>query len=501
MSAQLSADRPTIKILIYTDDPEVTPTEDLSAFFGLGSMLARLKAHEPAFAKIDPIWVSRNSDFTKPPDNKIHDVLKREVDKTGEPFDEIWFFGIQQANTERFSQASLRGGPDTELDEDEVKALTEWMDAKSVGGGVLMTGDHSNAVPPKRIFNADGPCKDNSADAVLLGLGRAIGRCVPRAGQLRKWEGLPTNNSNESNNTIVGAGLQTDPRPQVLRLEKFDANGDPDPNGDHHHPLFFYKDDQFIQVFPDHGHEGEVIIPQDIDFNDDVWRGIKPQAVALSTNSRNNESLTAVATYDGDRAGLGRIVADSTWHHYMNLNLVGFPHPAPVGSDSDQIGQFYANLAVWLAPLKKRQQMAQSLYWRLARFTYVVEPKTDAESLGQTASSILSRVASRCEIHQLLNVFAPAQQSALNAARAELGISPQTTQAMALGNVLTSYHDAMTRAETVDDENELQPVEAATLIDAAFTTTLETQKTTLQSTLNLMGGAGNPKLDEKGNSQ
>ena len=494
MSAQLSADKPTIKILIYTDDPEVSPTEDISVFFGLGSMLARLKAHEPAFATIKPTLVNRRSVLLQPADNKINDVLKREVDNTGEPFDEIWFFGIQQANTEKPSQAGVPGGPDSELDEDEVKALTEWMDAEiSVGGGVLMTGDHSSALPPKRVFNADAPCKDNSADATLLGLGRAIGRCVPRAGMLRKWEGLPTSNSNESNNTIVGAaGLQSDPRPQVLRLEKVDANGDPDPNGDHH-PLFFYGEDQFIQVFPDHAHEGELIIPQDIDFNDNVWRKIKPHAVAFSTNNRNNESLNAIATYNGDRASLGRIVADSTWHHYMNLNLLGFPHPAPAGSDSDQIGQFYANLAVWLAPLKKRQQMAQSLYWKLARFTYLVEPKTDAASLGQTASSILSRVASRCEIHELLNVFAPEEHIALNAARAELGISPQTTHAMALGNVLTSYHDAMTRAEMADDPNEVAPMEPATLINAAFTTTLETQKNTLQSTLDLMGGAGNPK--------
>ena len=29
------------------------------------------------------------------------------------------------------------------------------------------------------------------------------------------------------------------------------------------------------------------------------------------------------ATYDGHRADVGRVVCDSTWHHFVNVNLTG----------------------------------------------------------------------------------------------------------------------------------------------------------------------------------
>jgi hypothetical protein len=54
-----------------------------------------------------------------------------------------------------------------------------------------------------------------------------------------------------------------------------------------------------------------------------------------------------VIAYDGSIAGVGRIVADSTWHHHMNVNLKGFP---PGDSMIAQFARFYVNLAVWLSP-------------------------------------------------------------------------------------------------------------------------------------------------------
>ena len=31
----------------------------------------------------------------------------------------------------------------------------------------------------------------------------------------------------------------------------------------------------------------------------------------------------AISAYDGDPAGVGRIVCDATWHHFVNINLNG----------------------------------------------------------------------------------------------------------------------------------------------------------------------------------
>ncbi|HEU4714179.1 MAG TPA: hypothetical protein VFS76_21610 [Pyrinomonadaceae bacterium] len=89
MAAQLVAQKPTIKILLYTDNPAM---ENNDAFFGLQSMNERLLSHAPRFAKLQTTIVCRSSSDANHADNKINVVLDREVQQTGQPFDEIWFF-------------------------------------------------------------------------------------------------------------------------------------------------------------------------------------------------------------------------------------------------------------------------------------------------------------------------------------------------------------------------------------------------------------------------
>jgi len=88
--------RPTIKILLYTDDPGIAtklPVGD----FGLGQMINLLKAHAPAFADLGIRWESRYPSGSNHADNKIHVLLEKE-ERTGHTFDQIWFFGIHQVN-------------------------------------------------------------------------------------------------------------------------------------------------------------------------------------------------------------------------------------------------------------------------------------------------------------------------------------------------------------------------------------------------------------------
>lgn len=478
MSAQLSADKPTIKILLYTDDPQISQSNDLGEFLGLGSMIERLHQHAPAFADLKTKWVSRSSDH--PFDNKLNVVLARELE-TGQPFDEIWFFGLHQANREKFSLGAFRGGQYSELDATEVAALQQWMSTADAfqGGGILMTGDHANATPSKLIASPDSPCGDTAIGAKFLGLGRAIGRCVPRAGLLRKWEGPPTFEEKDSFSTIANSGYQLDDVPQELRLRPVNLDGDPDSNGQPH-PLFFYKPGKFIKSFPDHAHEGAVIIPED--FDGEVWPSgpkgqTRPHVVAFGRDKRRDDELNLVATYNGDLASVGRIVAHSTWHHYMNLNLSGFPHPGPIGSISDQIGQFYANLAIWLAPRSKRSQMARAMCWRLAEYTLLLEGRADPESIGDLANSVLSKVASPCEIHELLQVLSPMEHGGLPAA-ATAGDSDEPSRELFLGVVLDAYHEVMVK----DDDEDLTHVDGAAaagpdeLIELAFRRTFDEQE-------------------------
>lgn len=486
----LRVEIPTIKILLYADDPEdVTPSAAKGMPFGLGLMLAHLKAHEPASAHLLVKYVCRYSPTNPQTVNKIHDVLERERLVTKQPFDQIWFFGLHQVNLSTGSQALFEGGPENELDADEVKALREWMLADeaegSPGGGVLVTGDHSNESPKNADPGGNPLCPDPGGEADFLGLGRALGRCVPRAGLLRKWEGDPTNFPGSSLNTVESPGNEFDEKPQRLILRNVNELGEPDPQG-HPHPLFYYKPGEFIDVFPDHSHEGAVIMPET--FDPAVWPpGLDggerplPHVVACGVNQRTSEQIPLIAAYHGDRAGVGRVVADSTWHHYFNFNLRGLPRPATEGSDADRIGQFYANLAVWLSPRGKRLTMALAIFWQLAKYTMRLErvpgdPEPEL-TLGRAAYNVLSQVASPCETYELLQAVTPPRYGALNFPQGVLVLSHLPSRELLLGSIMCSYHEEMLRADSADGS--YQPLGGAEVIASGFTRAFKFQSAKL----------------------
>ena len=469
----LAAPVPTIKILLYTDDPDdVVPYEDDRKDLGLFKMLEHLKAREPASAKFSTKWVSRNSSNQTHADQKLHDGLEAER-QTGHPFDEIWFFGIHQANKRKFSNGVFRGGFESELTENEVSALRLWMDA---GGGVLMAGDHGHPRPDDTLPSTNPGCP-GLADAPFLGRGRALGRCVPRAGLLRTWEGKPTNESQDSNNTIANSGLDTDQVPQQLFHVKVDANGEPDNNGQPH-TIFSYKPDRWIEFLPDHLHEGEVVEPQNLDSN--LWPNqIKPYVVAHSFDSQHAKPVNLLVTYNGDLANVGRIVADSSWHHYFNVNVSPFRHPAAPDSPADQIGQFYANLAIWLSGRSLRKNMALAMLWRLATYTALMEPLGDVRNIGKSANSILLQVASTCEIREIIQAMVPARYGMLPFVPGAATLSHLPSQELLLGCILDSYHNEMIRDETSDES--YVPLEVDEVIEKGFIRALEDHLSQLEA--------------------
>jgi hypothetical protein len=472
MSAPLLTNKPTIKILLYTDDPNgITTGQDT---LDLGTMLDHLDAHAPAFAQLDVQWLSRNS----------RDAEYKLTAKMLMGYDEIWFFPVHQMNMERSAQLLPQGDAQSELDEAEVRDLTNWMriDEKEGlrGGGVLMTGDHANPRPAGSNTGYNRLCPDHSERELTLGLGRALGRCVPRAGLLRKWEGKPTTIPAESFNTQDpvpgidpdGPQLQLDENPLHLFLPRFDAKGNPSAGG-LAHPLFFYKDTRWIRAFPDHLHEGAVILPKKLDLK--LWpksRFVhpKPQVVAYGIDNRNFKLLNILAAYDGDCVGLGRVVADSTWHHYLNENLRKFGPPAPEGSPGDQIGQFYGNLAIWLAPLSKRREMAFAMFWWLARHLLVLEELRLAHDnddlwdvdkvmgIGRAGYSVLAGVASPCEIHELLLAVVPDEYrekfETMYFPERGVSLSLFPSKEVILGCVVDSYQQAAIRIQASGSKDE-----------------------------------------------
>ena len=473
----LDVEIPTIKILLYTDDPvNVSPTDEHKDL-GLVKMLEHLRAREPAFAKFCIKWVSRNSSPTSHADQKLDDVLNKES-QTGQPFEEIWFFGLHQANKRTFSMRVFRGGPESELTQSEVLTLQTWMQDggtnTAVGGGVLMAGDHNHPRPADTIPSTNPICSATNEEP-FLGRGRAIGRCVPRAGLLRDWEGDPTNVANHSNNTIFNSGIQTDRFPQRLTLVNVDANGDPSPQGQPH-PLFNYKPGQYIECFPDHNHEGALV---EIDPVGDLWpKGIKAQVVARGIDQVHAKLLDIIIAYNGDRADVGRIVADSSWHHYFNVNLRPFSYPSSEGSPADQIGQFYANLAIWLAPRTIRTNMALAMCWRLATYTVFMEPLGDVWHIGREALSILIQVASPCEVNEVIQAMVPERLKSIRFPLDAAVVSHLPPLELLLGCVLSSYHVEMIRDETSDDSYE--PLGVEKVIERGITAALERHAATLE---------------------
>lgn len=472
MTVRLAIKIPKIKILLYTDHPDFSTSTLPIPHFALGRMIERLQGHAPSFAQISTTVVNRSADQRS---NKLDAVLARES------FDEIWFFGMRQANT------AGEGETENELDQDEVDALKKWMND---GGGVLMTGDHASTLPSNLLADANSPCGTLATDVRFLGLGRAIGHCVPRAGLLRKWEGPPTSRTADSLITAENEA-ESDTVAQELLLQNVNHYGEPDPEG-RPHPLFFYRwRDRYINSFPDHDHEGAVVIPKTLDAD---WpsgrRGqTRPHIIARGTHVLTGKEINILAAYNGDLAFVGRIVADSSFHHYVNLNLFGFEHPAQQGSAADQIGQFYANLAVWLAPRRKRVEMALAMCWANSQYTFLQEPVGNIERISRASQLLLSRSTLPCEAHELVQALLPSHADDVAEMADKKDFDFQPIRELFLGNVMTLYHEAMieeqkrTKSQFNLDGAEAKFDRIDALLDTAFERALTQHGERLRKTL------------------
>ena len=213
----------------------------------------------------------------------------------------------------------------------------------------------------------------------------------------------------------------------------------------------------YISRFPDHIHEGRLIIPKPLGEN---WPSGSPSpaVVARGTDKRFPDApriYDLVSVFDGDVVDVGRIVADSSFHHYINRNLVSIKGRRPDGSteplsDLDQIAQYYANLALWLAPKWKRDRMVWGLFFWAARHPDVTEEKSNPPALiGRAALSALEREIGRSN---LLRLLGPSEHDLARNEIAELTsrvflnpqISPHTnvTNEMLLGGIIRKYHES-----------------------------------------------------------
>lgn len=259
--------------------------------------------------------------------------------RTIHDYEEIWVFGIASATAA------------TAMDGVDLAELETFMDN---GGGVFATGDH------------------NALGAFLSGN-------VKRVRSMRLWfdaDGAPDGSDAASRmdtnvpNAAAGADfdLQSDSVPQHI-YPKWYADGGMTLA---HELLHRHDVDGTVTHLPDHPHEGRVVEPAALDPNE-FPDGIAPEIVAWGvsggpgTSTKNPvtpELFGVIGAYDGHQADVGRIVVDSTWHHYVNINLNGTAAGAlggGVASDGlyeggvptpeyEQIQQYFQNIAGWLEP-------------------------------------------------------------------------------------------------------------------------------------------------------
>ena len=370
-------------------------------------------------------------------------------------YDQVWLFGIEtnfhfggaypnrSANPARY--------PAGRLGDNELDNLTAHMNG---GRGIFATGDHTS-------------------------LGVCLGGSVDRVRNMRHWQdfgagevSMGGSRRNDSNAVGHDPGSQfsdqSDDVPQRLDLKLYTTWVGVFREARYPHPVMCSRLGR-IDVFPDHPHEGECREPDDLtatcrdgspEYPDatDGSGQVEPAVVACgrvpagntaaSGNNANLKQATVahdfgvVSTYDGHRAGVGRVVCDSTWHHFVNVNLIGVveggvfddfdetpgtdpsKHTGFLSSPSGlaalaKIKQYYVNVGVWISPAERIACMNDRLWFELIWNHRIVEASlTDASQklenvsltnlklIGVHARDVLGRLASPCQtVHFILPYF------------------------------------------------------------------------------------------------
>ncbi|HXC44053.1 MAG TPA: hypothetical protein VNY51_11105 [Candidatus Dormibacteraeota bacterium] len=311
-------------------------------------------------------------------------------------YDEIWLFsdeGYDGPNNPVGPPLGGTGEPGG-LTDNELTAITNFMEQ---GGGVFATGDHD-------------------------GLGSAVGGRIPRVRYMRKW--YSTSDTSPGIPPLAVTNWPGSGKSRVDTLQKgatdvgtaffFDDQSDDIPQ-----PLTVLVPSHpviqgatgVLTVYPDHMHEGEVIVPTGaqltqtsasdatlsfagsgftefpaidgyqevpvvlaqsgfdlISHTTQVPPGTNPEDIACENlnfggdpNPCNVTTNNTLAAYDGHTVNVGRIVTDSSFHHFLDLNLLGDPcskiptkqqgfnASASGKAHLKELKAFYINMATWLA--------------------------------------------------------------------------------------------------------------------------------------------------------
>lgn len=374
-----------VRILLLTDDDGSFTEEDK---FGLTELVSTLAGTGGVFAKFKVTKAHRakaSGGYTEPAGADIQEFrFDNPAHFNPSDFDEVWLIGIQEG---------VSGGG---LSNAELRVLSEFMDG---GGGVLATGDHQD-----------------------LG-GNLCGK-IPRVRSMRRWtydysldyeefnpasgHGPPVYGSYRHDTLVSGHDTnytfddQSDDIPAKI-YPKFYGVQNKYFVWKYPHPLLCGPHG-VINVLPDHMHEGECVVPtnlgQTFTFNgysgpeypsgdygqvipDVIARG---EVFAHTTDNTGIDGIVdvesrakefgCIGAYDGHAVNVGRVVVDSTFHHFVNINVIasGADSPDPVKQVGfaastqgqqhyEQIRAYWRNIAIWLARPQSQYKMFSRTLW------------------------------------------------------------------------------------------------------------------------------------------
>lgn len=389
-----------IKVLVVCDGNSYSPNPNDGFSLGLALQDAFDPAHDehPDYVRFHFTKAHRGTDVGVTPGFTNFRFSTASLDG----FDEVWLFGF------------IPGTP--YLSGTETTALEAFMDN---GGGVLAMGDHED-----------------------LGLGLCGG--IKRVRSMRKWwfESPPP-----------PAGMLK--APDVMDLTRNDTQQPPLPGSEadaipqpifpnYHYIYPFWRPWRFrqkyphpilcgprgaITVMPDHPHEGDCIMPAAA-FAAEFTGGVPVEIIARGRNvvGRNKGGYVVsdprefglLGVWDGHQpaANQGRVVVDSTWHHWFNINLRGL---RSVGGDNyNDILAFFRNVAIWLAPKPQQAAMRRAGQRLLLLTPTLVETLPGLihfrperfYPLGIAARDALGRIAPQCQsaawFFEIVSPFLPA---------------------------------------------------------------------------------------------
>lgn len=336
-----------------------------------------------------------------------------------EMYDQVWLFGFSSSYSDREN--------DDYLDTSELEALHAFMDA---GGGVFATGDHGS-------------------------LGRAMSGAVKRVKSMRMWSddgsgtvsmsGPNRNDTNKPPSVATGDFYnQSDDIPQTVQPKMYHVRS-AIWRVSYPHPLLCGPEG-VIRVMPDHPHEGECVVPTSPDSSEfpSGSGSLRPLPEVISTSSvlaglesptrfgdkdpTVGQTFGGIAAYDGHPIELGRVVTDATWHHFININLVGdsgfpagdvkaegFLHSASGQAHFEQIKHYFRNIALWIARPERVRCMNRHLLWHVLWSHRLVEAVSSHSrpilkqvsldfifDVGRHARNAIGRYASQCQSRRLM---------------------------------------------------------------------------------------------------